>query len=73
MPGLTGEPVGDLILLNDGDLTFAKIRFDPASLAALPDTLPRLADPLARAVVWAAAADAVRDAWLPAEEFCPAA
>ncbi len=69
VPELTGQPVGDLILLNDGDLTFAKIRFDPTSLAALPDSLPRLADPLARAVVWAAAADAVRDAWLPVEEF----
>ncbi len=69
MPELTGEPAGDLMLLNDGDLTYAKIRFDPMSLAALPDTLPGLADPLARALVWAAAADAVRDAWLPAEEF----
>ena len=69
VPDLSGEPVGDLILLNDGDLTFAKIRFDPTSLAALPDTLARLAEPLARALVWAAAADAVRDAWLPPEEF----
>jgi aminopeptidase N len=69
VPELSGEPVGDLILLNDGDLTFAKIRFDPTSLAALPETLTVLAEPLARALVWAAAADAVRDAWLPAEEF----
>ena len=69
VPDLSGEPVGDLILVNDGDLTFAKIRFDPTSLAALPDTLARLSEPLARALVWAAAADVVRDAWLPAEDF----
>jgi len=66
---LAGSAVGDLLLLNDGDLTFAKIRFDEASRAALPRVLPRLADPLARALVWAATGDATRDAELPAREF----
>jgi aminopeptidase N len=66
---LTGQPAGDLLLLNDGDLTYAKIRLDPASRAALPETLPRLADPLARALIWAAMSDAVRDAEVPAGEF----
>jgi aminopeptidase N len=69
VPELSGEPAGDLFLLNDGDLTFAKIRFDPTSLAALPDTLAHLTEPLARALIWAAAADGVRDAWLPAMDF----
>jgi aminopeptidase N len=69
LPELAGSPAGDLLLLNDGDLTFAKVRFDEASRAALPRVLPRLADPLARALVWAATADATRDAELPAREF----
>jgi aminopeptidase N len=69
VPALTGEPVGDLLLLNDGDLTFAKIRFDPAGREALPATIRSLADPVARALVWGAAADAVRDSWLPAPEL----
>ncbi|MGE5828675.1 MAG: aminopeptidase N, partial [Micromonosporaceae bacterium] len=66
---LAGVAAGDLLLLNDGDLTFAKIRFDERSRTGLPQTLPRLADPLARAVVWSAVADATRDAEMPAREF----
>jgi aminopeptidase N len=76
VPGLTGVPAGDLLLLNHGDLTYAKIRFDPASRAALPRTLPQVEDPLSRALVWAAVADAVRDAESPAAdlvELCRAA
>ena len=41
-----------LLLPNDGDLTFAKIRLDPASADAVPLVLPGLADPLARALLW---------------------
>ena len=37
MPELAGAAAGRLLLLNDGDLTFAKIRFDPASWRACPD------------------------------------
>jgi len=66
---LIGVPAGDFLLLNDGDLTYAKIRFDEASRAGLTTVLPSLADPLARALAWAAAADAVRDAEVPATEF----
>jgi aminopeptidase N len=62
VPELTGVTAGDLLLLNDGDLTYAKIRFDPASHAAVTSTLPKLVDPLARALVWAATIDAVVDA-----------
>jgi aminopeptidase N len=66
---LVGTEPGELLLVNDGDLTYAKIRFDDASRANLGRVLPRLTDPLARALVWAAAADAVRDADMPASEF----
>jgi aminopeptidase N len=66
---LVGIPAGDLLLVNDGDLTYAKIRFDPASRDGLLDTLPRLDDSLARALVWASVADAVRDAQTPAADL----
>ena len=69
VPDLVGVQAGRLLLLNDGDLTFAKVRFDPASQAELAGVLPDLADPLARALVWAAAADATRDAQLAPAEF----
>ncbi|SNQ48782.1 Aminopeptidase N [Frankia canadensis] len=69
LPALVGTPAGRLLLVNDGDLTYAKVRFTPNDLAALPDVLPRIADPLARAVIWAAAADATRDADWPAADY----
>ena len=64
---LPGEPA-DLLLLNDGDLTFAKIRFDARSLTTVLAHLGDLADPLARAVCWGALWDATRDAELPAAD-----
>jgi aminopeptidase N len=60
---------GDLLLLNDGDLTYAKVRFVDRDRADLRRVLPRLVDPLTRALVWAAAADATKDAEMPASEF----
>ncbi|HEX2355110.1 MAG TPA: aminopeptidase N [Micromonosporaceae bacterium] len=69
VPALVGEPVADLLLLNDRDLTFAKVRLDDASRAGVPAVLPVLADPLARALVWGAVIDAVRDAQLPAADL----
>ncbi|MEV4122680.1 aminopeptidase N [Micromonospora sp. NPDC049645] len=62
---LTGEPVARLLLLNDGDLTFAKVRLDPASADAVPLVLPGLTDPLARAVLWSEALDAATDGERP--------
>ena len=35
LPELTGEPAAGLLLPNDGDLTFAKLRLDPASADAV--------------------------------------
>jgi aminopeptidase N len=69
VPDLVGVSPGELLLLNDGDLTYAKVRFDDASLAALPRALPALTDPLARALVWAAVVDTVRDAEMPASHL----
>ncbi|MBM0276790.1 aminopeptidase N [Micromonospora tarensis] len=62
---LTGSPAAQLLLVNDGDLTFAKVRLDPASADAVPLVLPGLADPLARAVLWSEALDAVTDGERP--------
>ncbi|MCO8277208.1 aminopeptidase N [Actinoplanes sp. TRM 88003] len=69
VPELVGEPVADLLLLNDGDLTYAKIRLDEASTAAVPSVLPLIGDSLARAVLWAATLDAVVDGERPVAEL----
>ncbi|MBO4209640.1 aminopeptidase N [Micromonospora echinofusca] len=66
---LTGTPAAALLLPNDGDLTFAKVRLDPASAAAAPALLPRLADPLARALLWGATLDAVTDGEQPVADL----
>ncbi|MBG0568757.1 aminopeptidase N [Actinoplanes aureus] len=66
---LAGEPVADLLLLNDGDLTYAKIRLDADSAAAVPMLLPLIDDSLARAVIWAATLDAVVDGERPVAEL----
>jgi aminopeptidase N len=69
VPGLSGEPAADLLLLNDGDLTYAKIRLDEASAGAVPQILPLLDDSLARALVWGATLDAVVDGERPVAEL----
>ncbi|MGP9021402.1 aminopeptidase N [Streptomyces sp. BR1] len=53
-----------LVLLNDGDLSYAKVRLDEQSSETAFRTLSGLPDPLARAVVWNAARDMVRDGQL---------
>ncbi|HEY8472701.1 MAG TPA: aminopeptidase N [Natronosporangium sp.] len=69
VPALTGTPAADLLLLNDDDLTYAKIRLDDRSMAAVIDHLGELDSPLTRALCWAAAWDMLRDAELPASSW----
>ncbi|HUR14288.1 MAG TPA: aminopeptidase N [Mycobacteriales bacterium] len=65
-------PPADLVLVNDGDLTFAKVRFDERSLRTVLSGLGALQDPLARALCWGALWDATRDAELTAHELVDA-
>jgi aminopeptidase N len=69
VPELVGERVPDLVLVNDGDLTYARIRLDDRSLETVVERLGHLRDPLARALAWGAAWDMVRDAEMPTREF----
>ncbi|MFH8406208.1 aminopeptidase N [Streptomyces sp. NPDC018019] len=62
-----------LILLNDGDLTYAKVRLDPASWDTVRAALSGLPAPLSRAVVWNAARDMVRDGELAPTAYLDAA
>lgn len=58
---LVGMTRPALILLNDDDLAYAKIRLDDASLETAIAHLKAIESPLARAIVWGAAWDATRD------------
>jgi aminopeptidase N len=66
-----GEHLADLLLVNDLDLTYAKIRLDERSLATATEHLAELSDPLARAITWAALWDMLRDAEIPARRYLP--
>src|SRR4051812_30969 len=66
---LAGHPAADLVLVNDDDLTYAKLRLDERSLATLRERIGTMPDSLARALCWSAAWDMTRDAELPAREW----
>ncbi|MGW4628905.1 aminopeptidase N [Streptomyces rubiginosohelvolus] len=62
-----------LVVLNDGDLTYAKIRLDTASWDTVLAGLSGIPDALTRAVLWNTARDMVRDAELPPATYLKAA
>ncbi|MGW3119042.1 aminopeptidase N [Streptomyces sp. NPDC001107] len=66
---LAGAEAPELVLVNDDDLTYCKIRFDDTSLATLREHLGAITDPLARALCWSALWNLTRDALLPAADF----
>jgi aminopeptidase N len=59
----------DLLLPNEGDLSWAKIRLDERSWRTARESLSLIEDELARAVLWAHARDLVRDGELAPEEY----
>jgi aminopeptidase N len=69
VPQLAGEQIPDLLLVNDDDLTYTKITLDKRSLATLKTHLRGLDDPLARALLWEALWDMVRDAQLRVADY----
>jgi len=69
VPDLVGVTQPDLLLLNDGDLSYTKIRLDERSQATLISHIAALPDSLARALCWSAAWDMTRDAQMRASDF----
>ncbi|MEU8221317.1 aminopeptidase N [Kribbella sp. NPDC048915] len=69
LPELTGATQPDLVLLNDDDLTYAKIRLDERSRATLVESIDQLTESLPRALAWGAAWDMTRDAEMPASQY----
>ncbi|WP_203579603.1 aminopeptidase N [Microbacterium hibisci] len=69
VPELKGRKRPALVLLNDEDLAYAKIRLDDKSLQTAIDHLAKISDPLARSLVWGAAWDQTRDAEASASDY----
>ena len=73
VPELVGTRRADVLLLNDDDLTYAKVRLDEDSLATGLERVDAFAESLPRSVLLAPAWDLVRDGELPASRFLTAA
>jgi aminopeptidase N len=69
VPGLVGQVRPAAVVVNDDDLTYAKIRLDPPSLTAVLCGLPTVTSPLTRAVLWGGMWDICRDGELPAADY----
>ncbi|GAA0914425.1 aminopeptidase N [Nonomuraea longicatena] len=67
---LVGEEQPDLVLINDDDLTYAKIRLDERSLRTLVEGgITRFAESLPRALCWSAAWDMTRDGEMSTRDY----
>jgi len=66
---LAGQPVADLILINDHDLSYGKWRLDDRSIQTLKSHLGTIDDSLARALCWSAAWDMTRDGEISTTEW----
>lgn len=69
VPQLVGVAQPDLVLVNDDDLTYAKLRLDERSLATVTERVGELPDSLPRALVWSAAWDMTRDGEMATRDF----
>ncbi|MCU1690685.1 MAG: pepN [Jatrophihabitantaceae bacterium] len=69
VPELIGVAQPPLLLLNDDDLTYCKLRLDEHSLATLKRDLGKVSDSLPRALIWSAAWDTVRDGELSTRDY----
>ena len=73
VPELVGTKRADILVLNDDDLTYAKVRLDEDSLARGLAHIEAFTESLPRSIVLASAWDMVRDGELAASHFLKAA
>jgi aminopeptidase N len=69
VPELAGQPRPDLVLVNDDDLTYAKIRLDDHSLRTLVASIGQFTDSLPAALCWSAAWDMCRDGEMATRDY----
>ncbi|MFE1165998.1 aminopeptidase N [Nocardiopsis sp. NPDC058789] len=69
VPELVGRARPDLVLINDDDLTFTKIRLDERSLRTLVEGAGEIRESLPRALAFSAAWDMTRDGEMAARDY----
>ncbi|MBA4026250.1 MAG: aminopeptidase N [Gordonia sp.] len=66
---LVGVHRGQLILLNDDDLTYCSVRLDPDSLATVTSRIGDIGESMPRTLAWSAAWEMTRQAEMRARDF----
>jgi len=69
IPDLVGVPRPDLVLVNDDDLSYAKVRLDDHSLRTLVSSIGMFDQSLPATLCWAAAWDMCRDGEMAARDY----
>ncbi|CAL9422949.1 Aminopeptidase N [Streptomyces sp. enrichment culture] len=69
VPQLVGKRRPAVVLLNDDDLSYAKVRLDERSLSVVTEHLGDFAESLPRALCWASAWDMTRDGELATRDY----
>ncbi|MCO8277820.1 aminopeptidase N [Actinoplanes sp. TRM 88003] len=69
IPALAGVRAADVVLLNDDDLSYTKLRLDEGSLAVVVRHIAGLDSSLSRALVWNAAWDMLRDGEMATRDY----
>lgn len=73
VPNVAGRARPDLLMVNDDDLTYAKVVLDEVSLATVLQHPGAVAAPMLQSLVLTSLWHAVRDGRLDAEDYLPAA
>ena len=73
VPEVVGQPRPDLLVVNDRDLTYAKMRLDDVSLATVAAQVGDIDDPMLQSVVLDSLWHMCRDGALPAAQYVDAA
>jgi aminopeptidase N len=69
VPALIGHRRPDLVIVNDDDLDYAKIRLDEHSMRTVVSGIADVTPSLPAALCWAAAWDMCRDGEMPARDY----
>ncbi|MDT7596866.1 MAG: aminopeptidase [Pseudonocardiales bacterium] len=69
VPELVGVSAGQLVLVNDDDLTYCTMRLDEKSLATLVERIGDITESLPRSLCWSAAWEMTREAEFKARDF----
>jgi aminopeptidase N len=69
VPEAVGQPCPDLVLPNEADWAYMKIKLDPVSLDTARTRINAIANPTTRLMLWQSLWDSVLDANLPVSEY----